>query len=92
MRDNILFFGIRESVSKPIHTAFGTMGATGGPDDVIGGAMGSSAPMKGLSNADNSVGSTSHFFRWSKLVKVVRKREENNFLLNREIPLNSHFH
>ena len=56
MRDNLLFFGIPESVSQPVDA--GALGATGGPDDVIGGAMGGHAPMEGLSSADKTDDST----------------------------------
>ena len=48
MRDNLLFFGIPEGVSKPLGaSAFGAMGGTFG-------AMGGAAPMEGLSSTEVS--------------------------------------
>ena len=72
----LLFFGDTEECQQALDTgAFGTTcvtgGATGGPDDVIGGAMGSPAPMEGLSNAESSVGSTPTSF-----AKVVETGED----------------
>ena len=79
MRDNLLFFGIPESVSKPLDAgAFGAMGgATGGPDDVIGGAMSGPAPMEGLTNGDKTDGVTPTSF--AKVVETGENCAEKVF-------------
>ena len=79
MRDNLLFLGIPESVSKPLDAgAFGAMGgATGGPDDVMGGAIGGPAPMEGLTSGDKTDGATPTSF--AKVVETGENCAEKVF-------------
>ena len=73
MRDNLLFFGIPEAVSKPFGR--GGFGAMGGGAGVIGGSTSDAAPMDGLESVDNSAAKSAAAAPTS-FAKVVKTDED----------------
>ena len=73
MRDNLLFFGIPEAVSKPF--GGGGFGAMGGGAGVMGGSTSDAAPMDGLESVD-STGAKSAAAAPTSFAKVVETGED----------------